>query len=242
ARLRAGRAGLGRPREPRALASRGAELPPAAPRAVDALLRHRHPLRGLPGLPRPGRAAPHRRVGNDAEQGARLPPGGAARLDLSRPHHHGHGDRPQPAGGWAARRARSAHARRLKGAPMRYAWPEGKQSAVVLSFDFDAESGFYFREPEKAKRSLADLEERRFGPRVGVDRILRLMDRLKFRASFYIPGWTVRTISRRRSASATPDTRSGPTATCTRRWASSTPRKRRRSWCSSSPSSRITSA
>ena len=74
---------------------------------------------------------------------------------------------------------------------MRYAWPEGKQSAVVLSFDFDAESGFYFREPEKAKRSLGDLEERRFGPRVGVDRILRLMDRLKMRASFYIPGWTV---------------------------------------------------
>jgi len=74
---------------------------------------------------------------------------------------------------------------------MRYRWPDGKQSAVVLSFDFDAESGFYFREPEKAKRSLADLEERRFGPRVGVDRILRLLDRLKLRASFFIPGWTV---------------------------------------------------
>src|SRR5438094_8746674 len=74
---------------------------------------------------------------------------------------------------------------------MRYPWPDGKQSAVVLSFDFDAESGFLFREPEKAKRSLADLEERRFGPRVGGDRILRLMDRLKLRASFYIPGWTV---------------------------------------------------
>ncbi len=74
---------------------------------------------------------------------------------------------------------------------MRYRWPEAKQSAVVLSFDFDAESGFLFREPEKAKRSLADLEERRFGPRVGVDRILRLLDRLKLRASFFIPGWTV---------------------------------------------------
>ena len=74
---------------------------------------------------------------------------------------------------------------------MRYTWPKSKRSAAVLSFDFDAESGFYFREPEKAKRSLGDLEERRFGPRVGVDRILRLLDRLKLRASFYIPGWTV---------------------------------------------------
>ncbi len=74
---------------------------------------------------------------------------------------------------------------------MRYPWPDGKRSAVVLSFDFDAESGFLFRQPEKAARSLADLEERRFGPRVGVDRILKLLDRLKLRASFFIPGWTV---------------------------------------------------
>ncbi|MGH7319172.1 MAG: polysaccharide deacetylase family protein [Candidatus Rokuibacteriota bacterium] len=74
---------------------------------------------------------------------------------------------------------------------MRYQWPDGKRSAVVLSFDFDAESGFLFREPEKAKRSLGTLEERRFGPRVGVDRILRLLDRLKLQASFFIPGWTV---------------------------------------------------
>ncbi|HEV8439865.1 MAG TPA: polysaccharide deacetylase [Methylomirabilota bacterium] len=74
---------------------------------------------------------------------------------------------------------------------MRYPWPDGKQCAVVLSFDFDAESGFLFREPEKAKRSLGDLEERRFGPRVGVDRILRMLGRLKLPASFFIPGWTV---------------------------------------------------
>ena len=73
---------------------------------------------------------------------------------------------------------------------MRYRWPDDKQCAVVLSFDFDAESGFLFREPDKARRSLAGLEERRFGPRVGVDRILRLLDRQKLPGTFYIPGWT----------------------------------------------------
>src|SRR5262245_2519203 len=77
------------------------------------------------------------------------------------------------------------------GSLMRYPWPDGKRSAAVLSFDFDAESGFLSREPEKSKRSLGTLEERRFGPRVGVDRILRMLDRLKLRASFFIPGWTV---------------------------------------------------
>src|SRR5256884_5704526 len=74
---------------------------------------------------------------------------------------------------------------------MRYQRPKRPKSAAVLSFDVDAESGFLCREPEKAKRGLGDLEERRFGPRVGVDRILRLLDRLKLKASFYIPGWTV---------------------------------------------------
>ncbi len=72
----------------------------------------------------------------------------------------------------------------------RYRWPEGKRCAVALSFDFDAESSFIFREPVKARRSLAGLEERRFGARVGVDRILRLLDRLRVPATFFVPGWT----------------------------------------------------
>jgi peptidoglycan/xylan/chitin deacetylase (PgdA/CDA1 family) len=83
---------------------------------------------------------------------------------------------------------------------MRYRWPDGQQCAVVLSFDFDAESGFLFREPDKSKRSLAGLEERRFGPRVGVDRILRMLDQLRLPATFFIPGldrW--RTTARRPS-------------------------------------------
>jgi peptidoglycan/xylan/chitin deacetylase (PgdA/CDA1 family) len=74
---------------------------------------------------------------------------------------------------------------------MRYKWPDEQQCAVVLSFDVDAESGFLFREPEKSRRSLAGLEERRFGPRVGVDRILRMLDQLRLPATFFIPGWTV---------------------------------------------------
>ena len=73
----------------------------------------------------------------------------------------------------------------------RYDWPDGYQCAVVFSFDVDAESGLYFREPERAERSLAALEERRFGPRVGVPRILKLMEKRKMKASFAIPGWTV---------------------------------------------------
>ncbi len=73
----------------------------------------------------------------------------------------------------------------------RYTWPDGHQCAVVFSFDVDAESALYFREPERAERSLAALEERRFGPRVGVPRMLKLLEKRKMKASFAIPGWTV---------------------------------------------------
>jgi peptidoglycan-N-acetylglucosamine deacetylase len=73
---------------------------------------------------------------------------------------------------------------------MRYSWPEGYRCAVALTFDFDAESAFLFREPNKAARSLAGLEERRYGPRVGVPRILKLLDRYNLKGTFYVPAWT----------------------------------------------------
>lgn len=76
---------------------------------------------------------------------------------------------------------------------MRYQWPEGYRCAVAVTFDFDAESAFLFREPQKAARSLAGLEERRFGPRVGVPRILNLMDRYNLKSTFYVPGWVAAT-------------------------------------------------
>ena len=81
----------------------------AGARAVHALLRHRHPLRRVPGLPRPGGPAAHPRVGHHAEQGPRLPAGRAPRLGVPRPHHHADGARPQPARRRPARRAGPAH-------------------------------------------------------------------------------------------------------------------------------------
>ena len=73
----------------------------------------------------------------------------------------------------------------------RYRWPDGKQCAVVLSFDVDAESGHIFRNPHEAATRLDGLEERRFGPRTGVPRILRLLERYKLPATFFVPGFTI---------------------------------------------------
>jgi len=62
---------------------------------------------------------------------------------------------------------------------------------VALTFDVDAESAFVFRNPEKAQRQLADMEERRFGPRTGVPRILRFLEAHGLRGTFYVPGYTI---------------------------------------------------
>jgi peptidoglycan/xylan/chitin deacetylase (PgdA/CDA1 family) len=74
---------------------------------------------------------------------------------------------------------------------MRYQWPDGNRCAVVLSFDVDAESAFVFREPHQAATRLDEMEERRFGVRTGLPRILRLLDKYDLPATFFVPGYTI---------------------------------------------------
>jgi peptidoglycan/xylan/chitin deacetylase (PgdA/CDA1 family) len=61
----------------------------------------------------------------------------------------------------------------------------------VLSFDVDAESGYVFRFPQEAASRLDEMEERRFGVRTGLPRILRLLERYRLPATFYVPGYTI---------------------------------------------------
>jgi peptidoglycan/xylan/chitin deacetylase (PgdA/CDA1 family) len=74
---------------------------------------------------------------------------------------------------------------------MRYRWPNGAQCAVVLSFDVDAESGYVYRNPQEAASQLDQVEERRFGVRSGLPRILRLLEKYSLPATFFVPGFTI---------------------------------------------------
>jgi peptidoglycan-N-acetylglucosamine deacetylase len=74
---------------------------------------------------------------------------------------------------------------------LRYRWPNGNQCAVVLTVDPDAESGVVFLKPHEAATRLDEVEERRFGPRTGIPRILRLLDRYRLPATFFVPGFTI---------------------------------------------------
>ena len=81
-------------------------------------------------------------------------------------------------------------------------WPGKTKCVVMLSFDFDGVSPMLNRDPGIAKRpSVMSLGE--FGPKVGIFRILDLLERYQVPASFFVPAWnaernedTVRSIVR----------------------------------------------
>jgi peptidoglycan/xylan/chitin deacetylase (PgdA/CDA1 family) len=73
--------------------------------------------------------------------------------------------------------------------PAGFAWPAGKRAAACFTFDVDAESPILFEHPEAAGW-LDVMSHQAYGPRTGVPRLLRLLDRQGIRATFFVPGYT----------------------------------------------------
>ncbi|MEB3355504.1 MAG: polysaccharide deacetylase [Synechococcales bacterium] len=72
---------------------------------------------------------------------------------------------------------------------MNLIWPEGVQCAAVFSFDIDGEAGMLQADQRNSER-LSVLSWARYGPKVGVPRILDLLRKKEIRASFFVPGYT----------------------------------------------------
>ena len=70
-----------------------------------------------------------------------------------------------------------------------FSWPAGMQAAACFTFDVDAESPVLFDHPEAAAW-LDVMSHQAYGPRTGGPRILRLLDRQKVRATFFVPGYS----------------------------------------------------
>jgi peptidoglycan/xylan/chitin deacetylase (PgdA/CDA1 family) len=71
----------------------------------------------------------------------------------------------------------------------RVPWPDGIQCPVVLNFHPDGESLAIAVDKENARRPCTQTMYT-YGPRVGMQRILRLLSKYDLRASFYIPAIT----------------------------------------------------
>ena len=68
-------------------------------------------------------------------------------------------------------------------------WPGDIQCVVNLGFDIDGQSSWIGRNPENRNRPVM-MTMGDYGPRVGVPRILNLLDEYGLKATFFTPGYT----------------------------------------------------
>jgi peptidoglycan/xylan/chitin deacetylase (PgdA/CDA1 family) len=68
-------------------------------------------------------------------------------------------------------------------------WPNGARCAVAFTFDMDAESLLYLSYPERAHAMVATASQLRYGPTVGVPRILESYRHFGIKQTFFVPGW-----------------------------------------------------
>jgi peptidoglycan/xylan/chitin deacetylase (PgdA/CDA1 family) len=68
-------------------------------------------------------------------------------------------------------------------------WPQGRRAGFALTFDVDAESAILAAGVHYASR-LTTMSHQAYGPKVGVPRILRLLERHGVRSTFFVPGLT----------------------------------------------------
>ena len=73
--------------------------------------------------------------------------------------------------------------------PPGFRWPDGVRAAACFTFDLDAESPVLFEHPEAAGW-LDVMTHQAYGPRTGVPRLLRILERQGIRATFFVPGYT----------------------------------------------------
>jgi peptidoglycan/xylan/chitin deacetylase (PgdA/CDA1 family) len=71
-------------------------------------------------------------------------------------------------------------------------WPHSARCAVMLSFDFDAETLWLSRDPANAKRP-GTLSQGTYGAKVGVPKIIETLTEADVPATFFVPGWTAET-------------------------------------------------
>ena len=73
--------------------------------------------------------------------------------------------------------------------PEGFRWPDGIRAAACFTFDVDAEAVILADHPEAAAW-LDVMSHQAYGPRTGLPRLLRLLERKGVQATFFVPGYT----------------------------------------------------
>ncbi len=69
-------------------------------------------------------------------------------------------------------------------------WLNGRECAVMVTFDFDAETMWFSDDPTTLSKPSI-LSQGGYGPRRGLGKALEVLQDFEVPASFYVPGWTV---------------------------------------------------
>jgi peptidoglycan-N-acetylglucosamine deacetylase len=74
---------------------------------------------------------------------------------------------------------------------MKFQWPGGARAACAITFDVDAESAILAIDRRYATRA-STMSHQAYGPKVGVPRLLRVLEQAGARSTFFVPGFTAR--------------------------------------------------
>lgn len=74
---------------------------------------------------------------------------------------------------------------------MKFDWPGGAHAACAVTFDVDAESAILAVDRKYAARA-STMSHQAYGPKVGVPRLLGVLERAGVQATFFVPGFTAR--------------------------------------------------
>ncbi|WP_439815983.1 polysaccharide deacetylase family protein [Zavarzinia sp. CC-PAN008] len=75
--------------------------------------------------------------------------------------------------------------------PTSVPWPNGARCAVAFTYDMDADSILHLAHHATAHSRVASLSMLRYGPQVGMPRILKVLKEAGIRQTFFVPGWSI---------------------------------------------------
>ena len=70
-------------------------------------------------------------------------------------------------------------------------WPNGAKVAVAITFDMDADSLVHLEHPQDSITRISTISMLKYGPQVGVPRILEGYRRYGLKQTFFVPAWCI---------------------------------------------------